>query len=61
MGDCKHVAHIRIETLPLDQPWSKVGWRLVCIECGTPATVNITPNWHDRIGHAMPFTREWKT
>jgi hypothetical protein len=52
---------VRLDTLPLDEPWSQVGWPLVCTDCGTPATVNITPNWHDRVGQAVPFTRQWKT
>lgn len=32
-----------------------------CTECGALGAVNVTPNWHDRIGHATPFTREWRT
>ncbi len=49
MGDCKHVVDVRLDTFPCDQPWSIVGRRLVCGKCGTPGTVNIVPNWHDRI------------
>jgi len=60
MGDCKRMVDVRLDTLPPDQPWSRVGRRLVCSECGTPATVNIVPNWHDRVGHAIPFSQGWR-
>ena len=30
-------------------------------ECGEAGSVNIVPNWHDRAGQAVPFTRHWKT
>jgi hypothetical protein len=40
--------------------WSRVGPALLCTECGVPGAVNIVPNWHDRIGHALPFSRKWK-
>jgi hypothetical protein len=60
MGDCKRMVDVRLDTLPQDQPWSQVGRRLICTECGTPATVNITPNWHDRVGHAIPFSESWR-
>ena len=46
----------RLDTLPQDLPWSTIGPRLVCSECGTAGSVNIVPNWHDRAGHAVPFT-----
>jgi hypothetical protein len=29
----------------------------LCTECGAPGAVNIVPNWHDRQGHALPFSR----
>jgi len=31
--------------LPQDRPWSQIGWRLVCTECGAAGSVNIVPNW----------------
>jgi hypothetical protein len=52
---------VRLEALPQDQPWSRVGWRLVCTFCGAAGSVNIVPNWHDRIGHAVPFTKGWRS
>jgi hypothetical protein len=52
---------VRLDTLPQDLPWSTIGGRLVCKECGAAGSVNIVPNWHDRIGSAVPFTRHWKT
>jgi len=42
-----------VHTLPLDLPWSTIGARLVCKECGTAGAVNIVPNWHYRAGHAV--------
>jgi hypothetical protein len=30
-------------------------------ECGEAGSVNIVPNWHDRAGQAVPFTKLWKT
>ena len=60
-GDCRHAANIRLSTLPKDQHWPRIRRRLLCVGCGSRDTVNVTPNWHDRIGHAIPFTREWKT
>jgi hypothetical protein len=50
----------RLDTLPQDLPWSTIGPRLVCSECGTAGSVHIVPNWHDRAGHAVPFTKHWK-
>jgi hypothetical protein len=41
----------------LGAPWSRVGWCLVCTECGAAGSVNIVPNWHDMIGHAIPFSK----
>ena len=57
----RRMVDIRLDTLPQDQPWSVVGRRLVCKQCGAAGSVNIAPNWHDRAGHAVPFTRHWKT
>jgi hypothetical protein len=58
-GDCMHQADVRLDTLPQDQPWSRVGRNLICVECGAPGAVNIVPNWHDRQGHAVPFSKDW--
>ena len=61
-GGCDRIVDVRLDTLPLrdELPWSKIGWRLVCSECGATGSVNIVPNWHDKVGHAVPFTRHWK-
>jgi hypothetical protein len=48
-------------TLPQDLPWSTIGSRLVCKQCGAAGSVNIVPNWHDMTMHVAPFTRRWKT
>jgi hypothetical protein len=52
---------VRLATLPQDMPWSTIGRRLVCKECGTAGSVNVVPNWHDMTTRAVPFTRHWKT
>jgi hypothetical protein len=52
---------VRLETLPQDLPWSMIARRLVCKQCGTAGSVNIVPNWHDRNGAAVPFSKHWKT
>jgi len=52
---------VRLDTLPQNQPWSVVGRRFVCKQCGAAGSVNIVPNWHDRAGQAVPFTKHWKT
>jgi hypothetical protein len=57
----RRMVDVRLDTLPQDQPWSVVGRRLVCKKCGVEVLVHIVPNWHDRIGKAVPFTRHWKT
>ena len=49
-------ADVRLDTLPT-LPWSTISRRLVCKECGVKGSVHIVPNWHDRIGSAVPFTR----
>jgi hypothetical protein len=59
-GGCDRFVDVRLDTLPQDRPWSTIGWRLVCKECGSARSVNIVPNWHDRVGHAVPFTKHWK-
>jgi hypothetical protein len=48
---------VRLDALPQDQPWSVVGWRFICKECGTAGSVNITPNWHDMKRRNTPFSR----
>ena len=55
-GGCSRLVDVRLDTLPQDLPWSTIGWRLVCKECGTAGSVNIVPKWHDRAGHSVPFT-----
>ena len=61
-GSCdRRMVDVRLDTLPQDQPWSVVGGRLVRKQCGIAGSVNIVPNWHDRIGRTVPFTRHWKT
>jgi hypothetical protein len=39
------------DSLPQDQPWSRVGRHLFRTACG------IVPNWHDRIGSLL---QGWK-
>jgi hypothetical protein len=51
---------VRLDTLPRDQPWSRIGPNLLCTECGAPGAVNIVPNWHDKKGYARPFSKDWK-
>jgi hypothetical protein len=60
-GGCKRMVDMRLDRLPLDRPWSRVGWCLVCTECGAAGSVNIVPNWHDMTGHAVPFSPSWHT
>lgn len=61
-GKCnRRMVDVRLDTLPRDLPWSTIGRRLVCKQCGTTGSVNIVPNWHDRTGAAVPFTKHWKT
>ncbi|WP_176731424.1 hypothetical protein [Bradyrhizobium elkanii] len=52
---------VRLDMLPQDRPWSRVGWCLVCKECGAAGAVNIVPNWHDMIGRAVPFSPGWNS
>jgi hypothetical protein len=48
-GECdRRMVDVRLDTLPQDQPWSRVGWCFVCKQCGAAGSVNIVPNWHDR-------------
>ena len=58
-GGCKRVVDVRLDRLPLDHPWSRLGWCLVCSACGAVGSVNIVPNWHDMVGHTVPFTERW--
>jgi hypothetical protein len=45
-GKCdRRMVDVRLDTLPQDLPWAKIGLRLVCKECGTAGSVNIVPNW----------------
>jgi hypothetical protein len=61
-GKCdRRMVDVRLDTLPQNLPWSTIGSRLVCKQCGTAGSVNIVPNWHDRNGGAVPFTKHWKT
>ena len=61
-GKCDHrMVDVRLDTLPQDLTWSSIGRRLLCKECGAAGSVHIVPNWHDRDGHAVPFTKHWKT
>ena len=61
-GKCdRRMVDVRLDTLPLDLPWSTIARRLVCKKCGTAGSVNIVPNWHDRTAAAVPFTKHWKT
>jgi hypothetical protein len=61
-GKCdRRMVDVRLDTLPQNLPWSTISRRLVCRECGTAGSVNIVPNWHDKAGHALPFTKHWKT
>ena len=53
-GACKHVVDVRLDTLPQDQPWSRVGRNLLCTGCGAPGAVNIVPNWYDRVERVLP-------
>ena len=57
---CLYGHCVRLDTLPQDQPWSRIGPNLLCTECGAPGAVNIVPNWHDRQGHAVPFSKDWR-
>jgi hypothetical protein len=57
----RRMVDVGLDALPQDLPWSRIGRRLVCKECGVKGSVHIVPNWHDRIGSAVPFTRHWKT
>jgi hypothetical protein len=56
-GECdRRMVDVRLDALPQDQPWSLVGWRLVCKQCGTADSVNITPNWHDMKNVRVAFS-----
>jgi hypothetical protein len=60
-GKCdRPMVDVRLDSLPQNLPWLEIGARLVCKECGVAGSVHIVPNWHDRAGHAVPFTRHWK-
>jgi hypothetical protein len=53
---CSRMVDVRLDALPQDRPWSRVGWCLVCNECGAAGSVNIVQNRHDMRGHAVPFS-----
>jgi hypothetical protein len=57
----RRMVDVPLNTLPQDLPWSAIARRLVCKECGTAGSVNIVPNWHDRVAAAVTFTKHWKT
>lgn len=57
---CPRMVDVRLDTLPQDRPWSRMGRSLVCKACGAGAS-NIAPNWHDMPGRAAPFTPRWKS
>ena len=56
----RRMVDVRLDTLPQDLPWSVVGWRFVCKQCGAAGSVNITPNWHDMQGRSRPFSPGWQ-
>jgi hypothetical protein len=61
-GKCdRRMVDVRLDALPQDLHWSAIRRRLVSKECGVKGSVHIVPNWHDRIGSAVPFTKHWKT
>ncbi len=59
-GSCKHMVDVRLDTLPQDRLWSRIGWCFMCSECGAAGSVNIVPNWHDMKGRTVPFTAGWR-
>jgi hypothetical protein len=60
-GKCdRRMVDVRLDTFPQHLPWSKIGPRLVCSNCGAAGSAHIVPNWHDRAGHAVPFTSNGK-
>jgi len=50
---------VRLDTLPQRLPWSKIGRRMVCAQCGVAGSVNIVPNWHDMKNARVPFSKSW--
>jgi len=43
-GKCdRRMLDVRLDTLPQNLPWSTIGRRLVCKECGVTGSVNIVP------------------
>ncbi|MGY4289049.1 hypothetical protein ACVWXO_008269 [Bradyrhizobium sp. LM2.7] len=49
-GRCNRGVDVRLDALPQDQPWSRIGLRLVCAACDAAGSVHIVPNWHDSRG-----------
>ena len=51
-GKCdRRMVNVRLDTLPQGLPWSTIGPRLACKECGVAGSVHIVPNWHDKTKH----------
>jgi hypothetical protein len=51
---------VRLDSLPQERPWNRIGWSLVCSACGAAGSVNIVPNWHDVKDRATPFSPGWR-
>jgi hypothetical protein len=58
-GDCKRMVDVRLDTLPLGRPWSRIGPNLLCTDCGAPGAMNIVPNWLDMPSRSAPFRKGW--
>jgi hypothetical protein len=56
-GDC--MVDVRLDTLPLGRPWSRIGPNLFCTDRGAPGAMNIVPNWHDMPSRSAPFRKGW--
>jgi hypothetical protein len=56
-GDC--MVDVRLDTLPLGRPWSRIGPNLFCTDCGAPGAMNIVPNWLDMPSRSAPFRKGW--
>ena len=50
----RRMVDVRLDTLPQDLPWSTIGRRLVCKECGAAGSVNFVANWHDTTAVPLP-------
>jgi len=58
-GRCDRRVDVRLDTLPQDQPWSRVGLCLICSACGAAGSVHIVPNWHHSCGQVRPSMGAW--